>query len=155
VDVSLSFRDLQAIDLDELDWTGGPAHQRLLAQYAERSWTGDLELTVAEVASGRLIALGGVRFDVASDAGELWMLVVHDAWRDLGVGSALIAELEDRVRARGRRWAQLNVEHDNVRAANLYRRLGYREVGSHPEHWPADDGREYVTVSTLMRRSLD
>lgn len=155
MDVPLSFRDLQPVDLDELGWTGGTAHQRLLAGYLERSWTGALEVVAVQVGAGRLIGLGGVRFDVTDDAGELWLLIVHQAWRDLGVGTALIAELEDRVRARGRGWAQLNVEHDNVRAAHLYRRLGYREVGCHPEHWPTDDGREYVTVSTLMRRNLD
>ena len=36
----------------------------------------------------------------------------------------------------------------------LYRRLGYREVGSTLDAWPVAGGKTYVTVCTIMERPL-
>ena len=36
----------------------------------------------------------------------------------------------------------------------LYRRLGYREVGVTVDSWPVSGGRTYVTVNALLERDL-
>ena len=51
--------------------------------------------------------------------------VVQNA-RGLGVGSALMAAIEDEARARGYRTVRLEVIDSNWRARALYQRLGYR-----------------------------
>jgi ribosomal protein S18 acetylase RimI-like enzyme len=88
------------------------------------------------------------------DVGRLEMLSVHETFQDLGVGTWLIRALEERVRAAGRSKAELTVEHDNPRAGALYRRLGYREVGSALESWPSGGGT-YVTVTTVLQHDLE
>ncbi len=49
--------------------------------------------------------------------------------RSRGIGSALIAAAEERVRAAGHTLIGLGVDDDNHRAAALYARIGYRETG--------------------------
>ena len=156
--VQLTVRDVTTADLPQLEWTGGPAHRDALVEAMQLRSTGVVDFLVIELASGRLIAAGGIDFRRSpindGSAGVLWMLDVHPAWQSLGVGTTLIRGLEDRVRARGRSLARLGVEHDNPRAARLYRRLGYAEIGSALDDWPAGEGQRYVTVCAVLERSL-
>jgi ribosomal protein S18 acetylase RimI-like enzyme len=68
------------------------------------------------------------------------------------------AAAEQRIRARGLRYAELGVEHSNPRARALYERLGYAAYGDEPDEWDAEgpDGTliRYRTVCTLMRKQL-
>ena len=85
---------------------------------------------VAEVAgagivgSGQLVRYSGSQAEIAD-------LVVSTAWRNQGVGTALIQVLTQIARA-GRIWhLEIGVTDDNERALALYRRLGFlpeREV---------------------------
>jgi ribosomal protein S18 acetylase RimI-like enzyme len=51
--------------------------------------------------------------------------------RGAGLGQALLAEAEAEARRRGVRAIHLEADHANPRAAELYRRLGFRD---HPRH---------------------
>ena len=64
---------------------------------------------------------------------ELFNLGVREALRSQGIGWLLVAALEDLVRARGHAQIGLGVAFENVRARELYARLGYRESGA-PEY---------------------
>jgi ribosomal protein S18 acetylase RimI-like enzyme len=152
--LTLTLRDLQPDDLGDLEWSGGPEHIVALAGALQASFTGEVALVVVELANGRLIANGAVDFRRDPDVGRLEMLSVHETFQDLGVGTWLIRALEERVRAAGRSKAELSVEHDNPRAGALYRRLGYREVGSALESWPSGGGT-YVTVTTVLQHDLE
>jgi ribosomal protein S18 acetylase RimI-like enzyme len=152
--LTLTLRDLQPDDLGDLEWSGGPEHIVALAGALQASFTGEVALVVVELANGRLIANGAVDFRRDPDVGRLEMLSVHETFQDLGVGTWLIRALEERVRAAGRSKAELTVEHDNPRAGALYRRLGYREVGSALESWPSGGGT-YVTVTTVLQHDLE
>jgi ribosomal protein S18 acetylase RimI-like enzyme len=79
---------------------------------------------------------------------------VHELFQGMGVGTSLIRALEQRIVDRGLRSARLAVEHDNPRAAALYRRLGYRELGSSLDTWPIAGGRTFVTVCALLEHDL-
>ena len=114
----------------------------------------EAEYVVGELANGRLVAAGGADLRPVPEAGLLWQLSVHPLLQGLGIGTAMVAELEERIRRRGRTEARLTVEHDNPDAARLYRRLGYREHGSTIESWPVAGGRRYVTVTTVLRKPL-
>jgi ribosomal protein S18 acetylase RimI-like enzyme len=134
VKLRLTVRDLEPTDLGELDWSGGAEHQRALAEALQRSYGGTQTVLVIALANGSLAAVGAVSLPPDSDVGVLTMLSVHEHLQSLGLGTRLVNALEKRARQSGRTRAQLAVEHDNPRAAALYRRLGYRAVGTVLEH---------------------
>jgi ribosomal protein S18 acetylase RimI-like enzyme len=136
VAIVVSFRDLEPSDLSELDWSGGAEHLNSIAEV--------LGLMMADQADLRPVP----------GAGVLWQLVVHPLLQGLGLGTSLVAALEQRLDARGLGEARLSVEHDNPGAARLYRRLGYHELGSAVESWPVAGGRRYVTVTSVLGKSL-
>ena len=148
--IELELRDLQQADLDRLDWSGGPAHQRTLVDLLEATWRGAAEAVVAELPTGVLVAMGALDLSRSDEWGWLWLLAVRPEWQRLGIGTALVADLELRAAASGLSTVRLAAEHDNPGAAVLYRRLGYRQLGSIVESWPDDTGRRYVTVSALL-----
>jgi ribosomal protein S18 acetylase RimI-like enzyme len=152
--LTLTVRDLEAEDVGDLGWSGGPDHINALATALGATFLGDVVLLVVALPNGRLIASGGVDFRKAAGSGLLWMLAVHELFQGMGVGTSLIRALEQRIVDRGLRSARLAVEHDNPRAAALYRRLGYRELGSSLDTWPIAGGRTFVTVCALLEHDL-
>jgi ribosomal protein S18 acetylase RimI-like enzyme len=154
VDLPLTVRDLEPEDLPDLDWSGGAEHLRVVAEMLQASWAGELAALVVALPNGRLVASGAVDFRPDARLGELTTLAVHERLQSLGLGTRLVAALEERVRDRGLRRARITVEHDNPRAAALYRRLGYAETGSRVETWPVTGDRTYVTVTTVLERDL-
>jgi len=154
VRLDITFRDVVEADLAGLDWTGGPAHRLYLATTLDATYEGDVELVCGEVGGWKLVACGGVDFRTWPDAGRLWMLIVDDAWRHLGLGTALVGALEERVRARGLTLARLHVEHDNPQARALYEHLGYRPIAEQTDSWPNDGGGITTVPVTLLERTL-
>jgi ribosomal protein S18 acetylase RimI-like enzyme len=60
--------------------------------------------------------------------GWLHHLAVAEPWRRQGVGTALLEEVERRLRAKGCLKVNLLVRQDNVEAIRLYERLGYQRM---------------------------
>jgi ribosomal protein S18 acetylase RimI-like enzyme len=154
MELRLSFRDLEPADLSDLDWSGGPEHIRAVASALEATFAGEVALLVGSLPNDRLIAMGGVDFRPAQDAGNIWMLAVHERFQSLGAGAQLITALEQKITDHARPLARLLVEHDNPRARALYERLGYSEAGATLDSWPVAGGRTYVTACTIMERRL-
>ena len=155
MNTDVTFRDLEPSDLADLDWSGGPEHLTAIAEVLPLMVTGEAEYVVGALPNGRLVAAGGADLRPVSEAGLIWQLSVHPLLQGLGIGTATVAELEQRIRRHGRTEARLTVEHDNPDAARLYRRLGYHEHGSAVESWPVAGGRRYVTVTAVLRKLLD
>lgn len=154
MDLRLSFRDLEAADLSDLNWSGGPEHIRAVATALEASYAGAVALLVGCLPNDRLLAMGGVDFRPSEDAGSIWMLAVHERFQSLGIGTQLIAALEQKIIDHGRPIARMLVEHDNPRARALYERLGYSEAWPALDSWPVAGGKTYVTACTIMERRL-
>ena len=155
MDLAVTLRDLQATDLTDLDWSGGQEHIRAVAIALEAAYEGEVEVIVAELGNGLLVGLGAVDFRPDPAAGTIWMLSVHERLQSLGLGTAVIRDLEERVARRGLRAVRLLVEHDNPRAKALYERLGYVESGTAIDAWPVAGGRTYVTSCALLQREPD
>src|SRR4029453_14890953 len=119
MDLRLSFRDLEAADLSDLSWSGGPDHIRAVAAALEASYAGEVVLLVGSLPNDRLIAMGGVAFRTSEEAGNIWMLAVHERLQSLGIGTQLITALEQRILDHGRPIARMLVEQDNPRARPL------------------------------------
>ena len=75
------FRDLEAADLSDLDWSGGREHLRAVAAALEASYANEVALLVGWLPNDRLIAMGGVDFRQSEVAGHLWMLAVHERFQ--------------------------------------------------------------------------
>ncbi len=60
-------------------------------------------------------------------AGAIYTLDVHPDYRRRGIGSRLIAALEEELWAQGVESIRLEVAIENPDALGLYRRLGYKE----------------------------
>lgn len=59
--------------------------------------------------------------------GHVEDVIVAPAGEGRGVGRALLEKAEEWARSRGYRWLTLNVFAENVRAREVYKRLGYGE----------------------------
>jgi len=100
-----------------------------------------------------LLATGGADGEVQGFA-VVWL--VHDELhvlnvavapeaRRLGVGHAILDQVEARGREQGARVAMLEVRRGNAPAIALYRSRGYREVGVRPRYY-AEDGEDALVM---------
>lgn len=98
-------------------------------RYFERNWTAHPH----EIVLCDGVPCGYVAIYDRDEAVVFSELVLLPAFHGRGIGTALLREQMDRARARGVPvW--LGVLHENHRAANLYRRLGFRERGKTDTH---------------------
>jgi ribosomal protein S18 acetylase RimI-like enzyme len=74
---------------------------------------------------GKLVAMGGLRLHIAGYR-EITTVATMPGHEGLGYATAIMRALMDRIHARGER-PFLTVRTDNMRAVELYRRLGFRE----------------------------
>lgn len=100
------------------------------------------------------LTTGGVDFAPAGDAGEIYRLATMPALRSLGLATVMIEHLEQAIRRRGRARSTLFVGVDNPRAAALYERLGYDEVGRETLHWTTTDAEGSVIHKSSDARKL-
>ncbi|MFI8947295.1 GNAT family N-acetyltransferase [Streptomyces sp. NPDC053750] len=156
--LTLSVRDLRHADLGSCTWAGSDHHLVGVARQLERARAGDVDYLAVCTPADIPIAKGGVDYRAKEGAGTLWQLAVHPALQSCGIGTVLVEAAEQRIRARGLRWAELGVEERNPRARALYERLGYLAYDRRPDSWDEQtpDGtlRRYETMCTLMRKHL-
>ncbi|MGI5916782.1 MAG: GNAT family N-acetyltransferase [Anaerolineae bacterium] len=81
---------------------------------------------VAESDDGRVIGVIMGAWD--GRRGWIHHLAVDDAYRNRGVGTALVNAVEERLRAMGCLKVNLLVRRENQAAIRLYRRLGYDDM---------------------------
>lgn len=75
--------------------------------------------------AGKLVAMGGLRLHLAGYR-EITTVATLPDFEGRGYATAIMQGLIERIRARGER-PFLSVRMDNMRAVELYRRLGFRE----------------------------
>jgi ribosomal protein S18 acetylase RimI-like enzyme len=134
LDLSLpiEIRSLRDADLDGLEWD---SEQAIQADYvrttvAER---GDDVVFLLAVANGHPVGRLGLDFGRKAAEGivHLWAFSVLPSLQRLGIGTALIRAAESLIAAapRGATVVEVGVDEWNHDAAELYRRLGYRDHG--------------------------
>ncbi|MDP9023281.1 MAG: ribosomal protein S18-alanine N-acetyltransferase [Actinomycetota bacterium] len=82
---------------------------------------------------------------LVADAAHITTVVVRDAHRRRGVGTALVVALLRDARRRGAQAATLEVRHTNVAARELYRGVGFVPVGVRPGYYD-DTGEDAVIM---------
>jgi ribosomal protein S18 acetylase RimI-like enzyme len=114
-------------------WGGvlGPSRVLLIAEHQGRI-VGSAQLHLEARANGRHRA-------------EVAKVMVHPAARRRGLGLALMERLEAIARREGRSLLVLDTREGEP-STDLYRRLGYQEVGTIPDYARSSDGRLRATV---------
>lgn len=88
----------------------------------------------------------------AADEAEILMIAVARAHRRKGVGRLLMDSILRELHAARAAALFLEVDEANVAAIALYRRLGFRQVGSRPDYYAS--GRTGRGGALVMRRDL-
>jgi ribosomal protein S18 acetylase RimI-like enzyme len=153
----LTVRDLTVPDLPACGgWSGIELADR--TEQLERARRGEVDYLAVCPPSGVPVATGGVDFTKPAGGGTLWQLSVDTALRSCGIGTILIRALEQRIRDRGLRWAELGIDEADPRPRALYERLGYVAHGREAAAWDeqATDGTitRYETMITLLHKEL-
>jgi len=86
-----------------------------------------LQYSLALVACQRSAVLGFVMGYISGRGGAIYTLDVHPFFRRRGVGSMLLAAIEEELAVRGARAIRLEVAIENPEALRLYHKAGYRE----------------------------
>ena len=137
----LRIRDLAAADLHRVArleqgepsaWDSGDIGREIEQRHG-------IQLVVVDEADGDIVGWCCSRF-VEAEA-ELLKITVLGSCRRRGIASTLLADLQDRLVARGVRTLFLEVRSHNDPALRLYRRHGFAEVGRRRRYYssPEDD----------------
>lgn len=137
----LFIREVKESDLPALEWDGEYTHFRNIYR---RAWLeaerGQRILLVAELQE-KLI--GQIFIHLHHDGCEtgrqrsayLYSFRVRDPYRNLGVGSRLLARAEHILSDRNYRRATISVGKKNLDARRMYERLGYSVCGEDEGEW--------------------
>jgi ribosomal protein S18 acetylase RimI-like enzyme len=131
--IPIEIRRLRRGDLDELEWD---SEQAIQADYLRRTLAerGEDVVVLLALANGRPVGRLGIDFGRKAGEGvvHLWAFSVLPTLQRLGIGTALIRAAESLIASapRGAVGVEVGVDEWNHRAAELYRRLGYRDAGS-------------------------
>lgn len=151
----LTIRPLGEADLDRV-FT--PRSRLFGERWLERQARAEVYVAVAEL-NGVPVGRVGLDFIPYVNEGEayLWSAHVESSFQSRGIGTALFLHLEQIAAGRGFRGVRLKVSQDNLRAQQLYHRLGYERCGEEIDRWNYRDGDhliEIVEECWLMRKSL-
>lgn len=143
----MSFRAMLASDLDrvlenevrsyQFPWSKGNFSDCLAARHECR-----VLLLDARVVGHGILALG------PQEAHLLNVCVCRDR-QGQGLGRALVMHMLERAKARQAEMIFLEVRPSNAVAVNLYRSLGFNEIGVRRNYYPAQRGHEDAQVMAL------
>jgi GNAT superfamily N-acetyltransferase len=93
------------------------------------------EILCGHLDRGLLVAVGGLNCDPFAgrpDVGRIRRVYVRPAWRDKGIGRALVTTLIEQARTHFR---CVHLRAENTNAARLYERIGFAPIASpHATH---------------------
>ena len=91
---------------------------------------------------------------IAAGEAHILNICVDPDFRSMGYGEQLLDEVLFRTRTTSVREIFLEVRPSNHAALNLYRSVGFDEVGVRPSYYQAQRGREDAVILTATVRSL-
>ncbi|HID48560.1 MAG TPA: ribosomal-protein-alanine N-acetyltransferase [Chromatiales bacterium] len=88
---------------------------------------------------------------VAADEAHILTVCVHPDWQRQGLGRLMMEQMLEQAAQAGAEVVLLEVRPSNAGAIRLYHAMGFNEVGTRPDYYPAENGREDALI---MARSL-
>lgn len=140
--------DLDRVEAIERAGFRHPWSRELLARELEHAWS-HLLLAVEGGGEGAERILGYVVFWLVHDEVHILNIATALEARRSGVGRALMGEAHAAGKARGATVATLEVRRSNAPAIELYRTLGYRQVGIRPNYYQEENEDAIVMLLDL------
>ena len=111
----------------------------------------DRSVVAHRAVAGRNL-VGFILSRLAADEAEILSIAVTRSRRSRGLARQLLDLHLRRLAGLGAASVFLEVDPDNVPALRLYRRAGFREVGSRPGYYPKPAGA--ASLALVLRRDL-
>ena len=132
-----------------------PADAALAAEIIADQLEDDRALEIAAWPDDRMIACGSIgriasAYPRKRHRAQLGVAVLREYW-GLGLATAILRALIDAAPSMGYAQIELSVVSENARALNLYRRLGFREMGRIPDALRLDDGRPMDEILMFLK----
>lgn len=143
----LVIRQVTKADLPALEWDGKyQKYRRMFANLYHNTRSGRALMWVVETQQGEIVGqafvmLKSSEHDAADGVNRAYVFAfrVKRAWRNRGIGAFLMGHVEEDLHQRGFNYVTLNVAKENPDAKRLYKRLGYKVIGSQPGIWSFKD----------------
>lgn len=144
----LRFRRMRPEDLSrvaeiERDGFKHPWSRELLERELAHAWSTVL-LAVEERPAGEAV-VGFIVYWLVHDEVHVLNIATAREERRRGIGRALMEQAAESGRHRGAILATLEVRRSNLAALELYRALGYRQVGVRPNYY-AEEGEDAIVM---------
>ena len=136
-----------------------PAMARIERDSFEAPWSAD-EITKDVTAGGSgyvAVALadderaGYAEIRMVAGEGQIYNIAIAPEFRRAGIGEALLQHLVDKAEADGCSLVTLEVRSGNAPAMELYRKMGFREVGRRRGYY-AKGGEDAVLMDLDLRK---
>ena len=144
-------------DLANLEWFGLHSdHRQIIREAFERQRLDENLMLIADLKG---FPVAQVWIDLTrperNRVALLWALRVFPCLQRLGIGERMVRAAERTLAQRGYREAEIGVEKGSP-AANLYRRIGYRQVGERHEQYsyttPAGEKMQIPVDQWIFRK---
>ncbi|MCU0498963.1 MAG: GNAT family N-acetyltransferase [Anaerolineae bacterium] len=142
LEIPVTFRTANRIDVDKLEWYGQFTHFRNLLRRAYREQLRGRRLMLVADFNGFPIGQVFIQYDSMNELiadgwsrGYFYSFRVMEMFQGKGIGTRLLYEAESVLVERGYQFATLSVALDNPRAFQLYQRNGYEVIGQDPGRW--------------------
>ncbi|HET6629940.1 MAG TPA: ribosomal protein S18-alanine N-acetyltransferase [Woeseiaceae bacterium] len=96
------------------------------------------------------VVAGYAILSIAAGEAHVLNLCVDPDYRNQGFGDRLLDRILERARQSGVEEVFLEVRPSNVNALSLYRKKGFRQVGTRRAYYQAQGGREDAEVLSLV-----
>ena len=144
---NLIIRPVKKSDLSALEWDGAyQKYRRMYTNLYRNTKSGRTLMWLIEEPSAGIIGQAFVMLisserNAADGVQRAYVFAfrVKPNWRGRGIGTKLMHFVEDDLRQRGFSIVTLNVAKDNPDALRLYKRLGYKIIGSRSGIWSYKD----------------
>lgn len=144
---NLKIRQVTKEDLAALEWDGEYSkYRRMYASLYRDTQAGRALMWMVETQAGEMVGQAFVLLrsgERAAADGEkrayVFSFRIKPDYRNQGIGTYLMGFIQADLRERGYKFITLNVAKDNPDALRLYKRLGYKVIGSHPGKWSYTD----------------
>ena len=103
VTMPVTVRDLLPQDLPACTWSGSATHLRHVERELARAASGEVDYLAVCTPVDLPVAIGGIDYEVAEEAGTLWQLAVLPALQSCGLGTLLVRAAEQRAGGDDRR----------------------------------------------------
>jgi ribosomal-protein-alanine N-acetyltransferase len=140
--------DVERVMEIESDGFKHPWSRELIERELGHAWS-QLLLACERGPGGEERIIGYIVFWLVHDEVHVLNVAAALEARRRGVGRTLMFAAEEAGRARGARLATLEVRRTNTAALELYRAIGYRQVGVRPNYYAEEKEDAIVMVKTL------